>query len=156
MIILLTIYLLCLALWLGAMVFFSVFVAPIIFTRLTVAQAGAVVSVLFPRYYILGYIVGTIGAVLAVYFAASRGPRGWWSGAAIAMALALALTIYAGLVVRPRVDAIRSVAEDPNPDPAVKAEFDGLHRRSVNVNGAVLILNLAALVATAAALASTA
>jgi len=152
----LTIYLLCLAIWLGAMVFFSAFVAPIIFTRLTVAQAGAVVSALFPRYYILGYVVGAIGTLLAVYFAAARGPRGWWSGAAVALALAVALTIYAGFVVRPRVDAIRAVAEDPDPDPALKAEFDELHRRSVTVNGAVLVLNLFALVATAAALAPNA
>src|SRR5277367_3401249 len=150
--ILLTIYLLCLALWLGAMVFFSIFVAPIIFTRLTIAQAGAVVSALFPRYYILGYVVGAIGTVLAIHFAMARGPRGWWSVAAVALALALALTIYAGLVVRPRVDAIRSVAEEANPDPALKAEFDALHKRSVNVTGAVMILNLFALVATAAAL----
>jgi hypothetical protein len=153
MIILLTIYLLCVATWLGAMVFFSVFVAPIIFTRLTVAQAGAVVSALFPRYYILGYVAGAIGTLLALYFANSRGPRGWWNGAALALASALALTIYAGVVLRPRVDAIRSVVEASKPDPVLKAEFDTLHRRSVSVNGAVLILNLIAVVATAAALA---
>jgi hypothetical protein len=153
MIILLAIYLLCVALWLGAMVFFSAFVAPIIFTRLTIAQAGTVVSALFPRYYLLGYVVGALGTILAIYFAASRGPRGWWSAAAALLAIALALTVYAGVVVRPKVDAIRSVAEEQNPDPAKKAEFDQLHRRSVTINGFVLVLNLLTVIATAAALA---
>ena len=34
-------YLLCLVLWLGGIVFFGAMVAPVLFTRLTTAQAGA-------------------------------------------------------------------------------------------------------------------
>lgn len=62
------------------------------------------------------------------------------------------LTLYAGVIVRPRVDAIRTVAEEPTPDPTRKAEFDRLHRTSVMLNGAVLLFDLLALAASAAAL----
>ncbi|MBF6568780.1 MAG: DUF4149 domain-containing protein [Candidatus Binataceae bacterium] len=145
-------YLLCLALWLGAIVFFSAFVAPVIFTRLPVAQAGTVVSVIFPRYYLLGYACGGLGLALAIYLAVVRGPQGWWTSAAVALAIALGITLYAGIGIRPQVDAIRSVAEQTNPDPARKAEFDRLHHLSVMLNGAVLLLDLFALISTAAAL----
>jgi vacuolar-type H+-ATPase subunit I/STV1 len=147
------IYLLALAIWLGAMVFFSAFIAPILFTRLPIAEAGAFLSTLFPRYYILGYVAGAIGVALAAYLAIVRGPGGWWTVAGVALAAALAITVTAGTVIRPRVDAIRSVAEEQNPDPLRKAEFDRLHKLSVTLNGAVLVLNLAAWAATAAALA---
>lgn len=152
MVVTLFIYLLCLVCWLGAIIFFSAFVAPTLFTQLPVAEAGKVVSIIFPRYYMLGYVSGMIALVIAIYFAAVHGPRGWWSGAALALAIALGLTFYAGAVVRPRVDSIRAVAEQQSPDPARKAEFDRLHRLSVMLNGAVLILDLLALAGTAAAL----
>lgn len=145
-------YLLCLALWLGGMVFFSAFVAPILFTRLPEAQAGAVVNAVFPRYYMLGYVAGVIALILAIYFVAARGPRGWWSLAAIALAAALALTVYAGAVVRPRIEVVRPAVEEANPEPARKAEFDRLHHLSVMINGAVLALDLLALAASTAAL----
>ncbi len=146
------VYLLSIVCWLGAIVFFSAFVAPVIFTQLPIAEAGKVVSVIFPRYYVLGYVCGITAVALAVYFAIYRAGRGWWSGTALLLAVALALTLYAGLVVRPAVDAIRQVTEEPNPDPARGAEFDRLHRLSVTLNGSVLILDLLALAGTAGAL----
>jgi MFS family permease len=152
MIITLFVYLACLVCWLGGMVFFSFFTAPAIFSRLPTSEAGKVVSAIFPRYYILGYVAGIIGFILALYFTAAHGPRGWWGLATVALALAVALTFYAGGVVRPKVDAIRTVAEEQNPDPARKAEFDRLHRLSVALNGTVMVLNVIALVGTAAAL----
>ncbi len=146
------VYFLCLACWLGGMVFFSAIVAPIIFAQLSMPDAGKVVSALFPRYYLLGYIAGGLGLILAVYLGVMRAPRLWWAMAAIALAIALGLTFYAGQVVRPQVDAIRTVAEETSPDPARRAEFDRLHRLSVILNGAVMVLNLAALLSSAAAL----
>jgi hypothetical protein len=68
------------------------------------------------------------------------------------LAIALGMTFYAGTIIRPRVEAIRSVTEETNPDPVRKAEFDQLHRESVMLNGAVLLLNIAAIVGTAGAL----
>jgi len=152
MTIVLTIYLAALGCWLGGIVFFSFFTAPAVFTVLPRPEAGQLISAIFPRYYMLGYIVGTISLVLAIYFTAVRVPRIWWTGTTVAIAIALGITFYAGTVILPRADAIRTINEDPNPDPIKKAEFDKLHRTSVILNGTVLLLNLAAIVGTAGAL----
>lgn len=153
MVITLFIYLLALVCWLGGMIFFSIFTAPVVFGVLPISEAGKVVAGIFPRYYILGYVAGIIGVILASYFALARAPRLWWGLAALALVVALALTLYAGAVVRPQVDRLRTVAEEANPDPARKAEFQRLHRLSVSINGAVMLLNVLALLSTAAALA---
>jgi hypothetical protein len=152
MVISLFVYLLAIVCWLGGMVFFTAIIAPVVFKLLPIADAGKLVAGLFPRYYILGYIAGTIGLALAIYFTVERQPKLWWSLSVFALAVALGLTIYAGAIVRPQVDAIRTVVEDQNPDPARKAEFDRLHRLSVMLNGGVMLLNLAALMTTATAL----
>ena len=152
MIIVLTIYLAALGCWLGGIVFFSFFTAPAVFTVLPRPEAGQLISTIFPRYYMLGYIVGTISLVLAIYFTAVRGPRLWWGSTTVALAIALGLSFYAGTVILPRADAIRTVNEAANPDLTVKAEFDRLHHTSVILNGAVLLLNLAAVVGTSGAL----
>jgi hypothetical protein len=154
MILLIFIYLLALVCWLGSIIFFSFFTAPVVFTVLARPDAGKVVSVIFPRYYILGYVAGGVAFILAMYLLVlNRGHRGWWLANVLAIGIAIACTIYAGTVVRPRVDAIRTVSEEANPDPATKAEFDNLHHLSVRLNGAVLLLDLVALFGTAAALA---
>jgi uncharacterized membrane protein len=147
------IYLLAIVCWLGGMVFFSFFTAPAVFTVLSRHDAGALVAGIFPRYYLLGYIAGIVATILAFYFMFSRALRGWWSLSAVALLVALLLTLYAGVVIRPRVDSIRTVVEEPAPDPAQKLEFDRLHRLSVELNAGAMVLNLFALFATAAALA---
>ena len=146
------IYLLCLVCWLGGMIFFAAISAPVLFTRLPIAEAGKVVAGIFPRYYLMGYIAGGLGLLLAIYLAASRSARLWWGAAAFAIAVALAITFYAGMIIRPQVDSIRTVAEQANPDPVQRAEFDRLHHLSVMLNVAVMALDLAALFASAAAL----
>jgi hypothetical protein len=152
MVAVLFLYLLSLVCWLGGMVFFSALVAPVVFKVLPIAEAGKLQAVLFPRYYLLGYICGMIGLIGAIYLCATRTPRVWWAMGAVALLIALGLTVYAGAVVRPRVDAIRTVSEEANPDPARRAEFDRLHHLSVLFNGAVMLLDVGALLATAIAL----
>ena len=147
------IYLLSLGCWLGGMVFFSIFSAPVIFRVLTRVDAGKVVSGIFPRYYLLGYIAGAIALLLAFYFCLLGTSRVWWVLTATALALALGLTVYAGAVLRPQLDAVHIAAEEEHPDTARKIEFDHLHRLSVSLNGGVMVLNLIALLTSAAALA---
>jgi uncharacterized protein DUF4149 len=148
------VYLLCLTCWLGGMVFFTIFTAPAVFATLTIGEAGKVVGAIFPRYYLLGYIAGIIGLILAIYFAFSYEPKLWWSLAAIGLAVALGLTFYAGGVIRPRIEVIRPVAGQPNPDASREAEFKQLHRLSVTLNGGVMLINLLVLLSSAAALAT--
>jgi hypothetical protein len=152
MTVILFIYLLSLACWLGGMIFFSIFSAPVIFRVLTRPEAGKVVSGIFPRYYLLGYIAGSVALILAFYFCLLRSGRLWWVLTAVALGFSLGLTVYAGAVLRPRIAAIHMVAEEQSPDPVSKAEFDRLHRLSVSLNGGVMVLNLLALLSSASAL----
>src|SRR5690349_17475088 len=110
-------YLLALVCWLGGMVVFSAVIAPVVFTTLSRPDAGKLVAAIFPRYYVLGYICGAIALILAIWFALARTNRASWTLAAILLAAALGCTAYAGIVVRPQVDAIRTVTEEANPDP---------------------------------------
>jgi hypothetical protein len=144
-------YLLALVVWLGGMIGFVLFTA-MLFSRLPVADAGKVVNAIFPFYYLTGYVAGGIGLLLAIYFAVNRRGRGWWICSAVLLAGALALTVYAGAVLRPQIESVRGVTEEANPDPARKAQFDSLHRLSVQINGGVILLDLLTLLATAAAL----
>ncbi len=152
MVIALFFFLVAMGCWLGGIVFFSFFTAPAIFGSLPIEEAGKAISTIFPRYYMLGYVAGTISLMLAIYFTLVRDARLLWGGTALAIAIGVGLTFYAGTVVLPRADAIRIVSHQPNADPVRKAEFDKLHRLSVILNGSVLILNLAALAGTAGAL----
>ncbi len=152
MLIILYIYLIALGCWLGGIVFFSFFTTRIVFASLPRPEAGVAIRALFPQYYLLGYVAGTVSLVAAIYITAVRTPRVWWGGTTLALAIALGMTFYAGTIIRPRVEAIRGVTEETNPDPVRKAEFDKLHRESVMLNGAVLLLNIAAIVGTAGAL----
>lgn len=152
MVIALAVYLLALVCWLGGMVFFTAVIAPVVFRLLPLPEAGKLVAGVFPRYYIFGYVAGAIALAMAIYFAVMRPPRLWWSISALALGVALGLTLYAGTAVRPQVDAVRSVVEEQNPDPARRAEFDRLHRLSVWLNAGSMLLNLAVLFTTAKAL----
>src|SRR5258705_7566840 len=101
------VYLVALGCWLGGVVFFSFFTAPAIFGSLPVEEASKAISTIFPRYYMLGYIAGTLSLVLAIYLTSTRDAKIWWTGATLAIAIALGLTFYAGTVILPRADAIR-------------------------------------------------
>lgn len=145
-------YLLALACWLGTLLFFSLLAAPVIFSQLAPPEAGRVISGIFAQYYRVGYVAQAIAMALAVRLAMVRSGRAYWIIAAAVLGIGLAITLYAGLSVRPRVQAVRAVVEEANPDPLRRQEFDSLHRLSVQLNGAVMLLNLLALIATAAAL----
>lgn len=145
-------YLLALVCWLGGMVVFSAVIAPVVFTTLSRPDAGRLVAAIFPRYYVLGYVCGAIALISAIWLAVARVPRASWTLAAILLAVALGCTAYAGVVVRPQVDAIRTVTEEANPDPVRHAEFDRLHHLSVMLNGGAMLLEVIALLLSAAAL----
>ena len=153
MIIVLTIYLAALGCWLGGIVFFSFFTAPAVFTVLPRPEAGQLISTIFPRYYMLGYIVGTISLVLAIYFTAVRDA--------------------ADMVGRHDASRWRSRSESPSMRarsfcraptrfaPSTKIRIPTRRKKlsstsciatSVILNGTVLLLNLAAIVGTAGAL----
>src|SRR5262245_33107592 len=100
-------YLVALAVWLGAIVFFSFAVAPLVFSALPRPDAGRVVSAIFPTYYAIGYGCGVVMLVTALVLRATAGSVARaWTVAAMVTALTLAVTLYAGVIVQPRAHTL--------------------------------------------------
>jgi TctA family transporter len=120
--------------WLGAMVFFASVVAPTIFGTLEVREAGHVIRRVFPRYYLFGLICLS-GAVLASLFVPIAVP--WIT---VTLVILLGITAYARQIWMPQVNAARDamLAHDETHSP----EFERLHRRSVQLNTAEMVVCL--------------
>lgn len=135
------IYLLALVLWVGAIVFFSFFTTPILFTHLPREMAGEAVAALFPRYYTLGYAAG--GAMLAMTLLEALLVRHMPWIRVIALLVMLGSSLYAGMVVRPLVHQLKvqmkSVEEGTELASSLKGKFDKQHRLSVILNTVVLL-----------------
>lgn len=136
-------YVVAVAVWLGTTVFVSLFAAPAVFRSFPVEEAGRVMSALFPDYYRVGYGCGLVLLVAsAVCWRAGSAGAGRWGIATGVAALMLAAVLYAGIVIQPRAHAARSQLHEAPVAANIKAEFDRLHRRSVQLNGFVLLGNL--------------
>lgn len=105
------VFLVALGLWLGGVVFFSFFTAPVIFGRLPRHEAADLISVIFPRYYALGHSCGILMIAAACYpiYLEPKGYSPW-----VILALACAATVvslYSGQAVFPKVRRLRLAAE---------------------------------------------
>lgn len=138
--------LLGLSVLLGGMSYFSFIVAPTLFRGLPREQAGDIVSLLFPGYYLLSAIA------IAVTLAASAFLF-WREGAAARSSLAsiillgvmLIAMLYAGQVITPRAHQLKEesrIAQETPRRAEIDGEFNRLHRLAVRLNGFVLILAL--------------
>ncbi|GAC1449426.1 MAG: hypothetical protein NVSMB9_33280 [Isosphaeraceae bacterium] len=141
-----SVYLFALTAWVGSILFFSFGVAPIIFKVLGPEPAGKFVRALFPRYYLWGTIAGAIAlpsmVAVPLCFPEMRGP--WVGLQALIIIFATSIMLYTGNVLTPAINAARDAG------PESQLRFDRLHRRSVHLNGLVLLLGLGLLVAFAA------
>lgn len=149
-----SLYLLSLAAWIGAIIFFSFIAAPTIFQAVPVEVAGKVVSRIFPRYYLLGFGAGILALVSFLGLASMSGE---WGALKVFNALLLAgmlgTGLYAGTLVQSQVNEARrqieQVADRSQVSPDLKAEFDRGHRLAVILNAVVLLLGLLVLLLTA-------
>lgn len=140
------IYVLALAAWVGSVAFFSFGVAPILFRVLGAEAGGKFARALFPRYYLWGATAGAI-ALPAVVCGPMTYPelRGPAVGIQAMFVLAGALVmLYCGNSLTPAINAARDAG------PAGAAKFDRLHKRSVRLNAAALVIGIGLLIAFAA------
>lgn len=147
-------YVLALALWLGGMALAALVVAPTIFSVLQAwngssgrVLAGDIFGAILARLY----VVGSAAAVLmfvALTLQRVIGPRPNAYGVRMGLiALMLALTAYAGLVIQPRIEALQqgtaaTMAELPADDPT-RTEFDSLHSLSTILMSLTMVGGLA-------------
>ena len=149
-------YVLALVVWLGGMLLLGAIVAPTTFGVLQSqsptegrALAGAVFGATLARFHWVSYGAGLV-LLLSLALSAVLGPRPVaFSRRVAVIAIMLTLSLYSGLRVGPRADAIRREtagvpsalsANDPR-----RTEFDRLHQLSTwlmmtNVLGGLVLL----------------
>jgi amino acid transporter len=138
---------LALGAWIGAIIFFAGVVTRGAFAVLSSRdEAGALVGFTLAGLHEMGAIAAVIYLVAAVGI--ERSWRGLGGPAAFGVILMLALTLTSQRIVIPRIDVLRvqmgSVEATAASDP-LRAEFDRLHSVSVDLEGAVLAIGLAAM-----------
>ena len=131
------IYLLSLVCWIGSIIFFSFFVAPVVFKTLERDKAGEVVGIIFPRYYMIGYVSGVL-VLMAFLLNGAAGLK------LCAWGIMIVGTAYAGLVVNPKAKTLKEQLKDsPEAEKStLEVRFKTLHSLSVKLNGAVLFAGL--------------
>jgi uncharacterized membrane protein len=135
------------SIWLGAMAFFSIFVAPAAFTVLDRESAGRLVTTVLPRYYLFGAVLGAVGlaGVVGQFFGSGARQAPW--GTLALLLLMLGLTLYAILVLEPEIQSarltLRSAGIAPGSGAPEAQAFARLHRISVILNGVTLLAGLA-------------
>ena len=130
------------------MIFFSLLAAPALFGGLPRDLAGRAVSAIFPRYYGFGAACGLIALVTGLVLRWRRGaPARALAIELLLVALMTGIVLYSGRVLLPQASRARAALAGPGEDAAsgeAQRRFAALHRRSVMLNGAVLLLGVAA------------
>jgi hypothetical protein len=133
------------AAWLGVMGGFSFLAAPAAFGTLEREAAGRFVAAVFPRYYLVGVVLGLVALGGLVGHWLSAGARsGDWLPAALVLSM-LALSLYAWLAVLPAAHAAREAMRRAPADPASAdaRSFARLHRLSAILNGLAMLAGVA-------------
>jgi hypothetical protein len=135
--------------WVGSIIYFAAVVTRGAFAVLTRDQAGLLVGFTLGGLHQLGVIAAVVYLVAAL--ALARSWRALVRPAALGVIVMLLLTLASQRIVIPRMDVLRmemgSVDATPAGD-ARRAEFDRLHGVSVDLEGGVLLIGLAALFLT--------
>ncbi len=136
--------------WIGSIVFFSFFAAPAIFKVLDREKAGEVVGVIFPRYYLIGYVCAVLA--LVTLLVGAQAPIGM---KLVFLLVMMAGLFPAGLIVSPKARGlkarIKSTASSEERN-SLELQFKTLHSLAVKLNGVVLLAGLGLLWLSAAGL----
>jgi len=122
---------------LGSMVFFAMVVAPTAFKALDKNQAGSYLRAVFPNFFLWGAVLSLI--ILGVCLLHS--PKG-----SVLMAFVLAGFVYSRQWLTPKINAARDLLNESD-SPQYKARFDALHRQSVIINVAQMVVLIALIIA---------
>jgi hypothetical protein len=136
------------ALWLGAMGFFALVVAPAAFAVLDREAAGRLVTVVFPCYYAVGVALGVV-AVIALVVDGAAAERGWGWAALLLVLVMVALTAYAWRGLLQAAHAAREAMQAAGAGTDAARRFARLHRLASALNGVVMLAGVAFLVVQA-------
>ena len=114
---------------LGAMLFFSFLVAPITFIKLEAKSAGQLIRSIFPHYYLIIIVFSLIAAILLTLAHQTS---------AVMMFFITISGLFSRQCLIPNINNYRD--GEIAGDTSAKSKFDNLHRLSVGINGAQIIL----------------
>lgn len=145
-----TIELVVLAVWIGAAVFFSAAVAPVLFRVLpTRALAGEAVAGMLPVVFYSGIVAGIVLLVIEL----TREEGRPWAGRTVAAVVMILACAIAQWFVAPRIARVRDAIAGPVDDLPVsdprRVAFGRLHGLSVGWLGIAILAALVALVLAA-------
>ena len=118
---------------LGAMLFFPSVVAPVVFTSLPEAQAGAFLRSMFPRYYAFMIALSLVAALLFLVFSDESAYQ-----AAIVCLFVGVSTLWVRQWLLPRINMARDAQLAG--DTEAGRRFDRDHKLSVGINLLQLVL----------------
>lgn len=129
--------------WVGSIVFQSAVVAPAVFVDLDEASARSFLRTLFPRFFRLGLICGALMLAGLLGYVAVAG----WTATGVVLACTTVVMVMLeaiSLAMVPHINAARDAGE------AGRAKFARLHRTSVVLTVAILLLGVSVLAVIAA------
>jgi len=139
------IHLLSICVWVGSMVFFSFIGAPAIFRTLDRKSAGDVVGVIFPKYYMTGYVCCTLALLSLGWMTAKTGlETPVMAGFALLLVMG-GVTFYSGGPLHGKVTAVKRLIREEKDESRLvplKKEFGKLHGISAVMNIFTLALGL--------------
>ncbi len=139
-------HLLAVAVLVGKVVFLSFVTAPVLASTLEPEAFARVVRRLFPRYYAFGMMTATVGWASMTSLGLLKGFAPLDLVAATLWLGVLAIENYCRFPLTPRINALsdqlKDAAQRGEPMVSVRRDRDALHRRSVRLNGVVLMLGL--------------
>ncbi len=138
---------LAVAVLVGKVVLLSFVVAPVLARNLDPVPFGRVVRALFPLYYGLGMGAAGVGLLAT----GSQAVLQKWTEATVLAVvfwgMVLVIETYCRTPLTPQINALRDQMEEQEAlgtvEPTLRARWESLHRRSVQLNSLVLLLGLA-------------
>ncbi|MFZ3073187.1 MAG: DUF4149 domain-containing protein [Thermodesulfobacteriota bacterium] len=137
-------HLLSMSIWVGSIVFFSFFAAPIIFKKLPREVAGDVVGGIFPKYWAIGYAGGAVSLLTLAIMMISEKDRLY--ARLVLLVLMLCVSLYSGLAVGKRAASLKAemrASGNAEEKDALRARFRKVHAISSILNMTVLALGSA-------------
>ncbi|WP_456456038.1 DUF4149 domain-containing protein [Thermovibrio sp.] len=135
-----SLYLYSISLWGGSLFFFTAIGAPLAFKVLPKEEAGKYTGAVFPKYFSLGYVLGSVA--LVSFYLLTKGSLtvvGWLN--LLLILVANLLNFLNGLVIVPKASLLKADFYRTS-NKELYNKFLKLHGVSMALNGVVLLLCL--------------
>lgn len=141
-------FLISISFWLGSIFFFSAVTAPSVFGSLSKPEAGALISVIFNKYYLVQYILASISifSIIVLIFLQSNNEKRFRVIRLVLIIIMFVMTLISGIYIRNSALSAKSLMVQSQPGSKIYIEsekaFKSSHRNSVIMNGLVFLTGI--------------